>query len=342
MVESTGVSGYEMTVGELITDVFRPIADEIRTDKLGNVIAKLNGEGTGTHPKIMLAGHMDEIGLMVQKIDDQGFIKFTTVGGVDQRTLLSQEVVVHGRRDLIGIIGAKPPHLQRPSDRDKAVKREDMVIDIGMPAKEARELVEVGDLITIRRRMAELKGDWLAGKAMDDRAGVAVIYECFLELKKLKHTADVYGVATVQEEVGMRGATTSTYGILPEIGIAIDVCHGDMPGVSEMDTAPVGKGPTIALGPNIHPKVYERLCKVAQEYGIGFQSDPSPGGTGTDAWAIQITQAGIATGLLSIPLRYMHTSVETLSLGDVKKAGRLLAHFIASIDSEFVGGLVCC
>lgn len=341
MVESTGVSGYECQVGELVSQAFAAVCDEVRTDVLGNVIALRKGEGAGRRPRIMLAGHMDEIGLMITRIDDRGFLSFTQVGGVDQRTLVSQEVVVHGQQDLPGLIGLKPPHLMQPEDRDKAIPMRDLIIDLGLPVETVRSLVRVGDMVTIDRQMLELGKETLAGKAMDDRAAVAVIYHCLQELTKLRHQADVYAVATVQEEVGLRGATVSTYGIAPDIGIALDVCHGSMPGVPEQDTAPMGKGPTIGFGANIHPKVHQRLIDVAKEYSLPYTLEVYAAATGTDLWAMQVTGAGVPTGLLSIPCRYMHTSVETVNLTDLKTAGRLLAQFIASIDAAFVEGLLC-
>lgn len=340
MVQGTGVSGFETPVAGFISQTFAEVADEVRTDALGNIIALKRGESKDPI-KVMVASHMDEIGLMVTKIEDQGFLRFTQVGGVDQRTLISTEVRVHGTRDLIGIIGMKPPHLLGDDERNAAIKMHDMVIDLGLPVAEVKQLVRVGDVVTINRNFIQLAGDFAAAKAMDDRAAVAVMYECMKELAKLRHNADFYAVTTTQEEVGTRGAMVSTYHVEPHIGIAIDVTHGEMPGVPEQDTAPMGKGPNIAFGANIHPKVYERLIEVAQENNVAYTIDPVPAATGTDAWAMQVTRAGVPTGLISIPLRYMHTSVETLSFSDIKSSGKLLALFIASIDSKFMEGLLC-
>jgi endoglucanase len=196
-------------------------------------------------------------------------------------------------------------------------------------------------MVTISRSMLELGKETVSGKAMDDRAAVAVIYECLQQLSCMHHVADVYAAATVQEEVGLRGAAVSAYGIAPDIGIALDVCHGAMPGVSEQDTSPMGKGPSVGYGANIHPKVHTRLIETAKEYNIPYSLEVYAAGTGTDLWAMQVTRAGIPTGLISIPSRYMHTSVETVNLSDLKMAGRLLAQFIASIDAAFVEGLLC-
>lgn len=341
MVETTGVSGSECRVADLISQVYGEVCDDVRTDTLGNVIGLKQGAGEGKRPTIMLAGHMDEIGLMVTNIDEKGFLKFTQVGGVDQRTLVAQEVLVHGREDVIGIIGLKPPHLMAPEDRGKAIAMRELQIDLGLPVERVNELVSVGDVVTVNRSLMELGDDIVSCKAMDDRAAVAVIYECLQELKKLRHTVDIFAVATTQEEVGLRGATVSTYGINPDIGIALDVCHGSMPGVPEQDTSPMGKGPSLSFGANIHPKVFDQIVKVAKEYNIPYSLSPTPAGTGTDLWAMQVVRAGIPTALLSIPSRYMHTSVETVSMTDVKLSGRLLAYFIASIDAAFVEGLLC-
>lgn len=340
LVEERGVSGFETPVAEVIRSTFATLTESTVTDVLGNVIAKKTGEGNG-EVSVMLAAHMDEIGLMVTKIEEGGFLRFIPIGGVDQRTLVAQEVKVYGQRELHGIIGMKPPHLLSPDELASAIKMQDMVIDLGLPFEQVKALVKVGDLVTVYRPLITLSGDFVAGKAMDDRAAVVVLWECLQELKKIRHRADVYAVATVQEEVGPGGALVGTYNLAPDIGIAIDVCHGEMPGVPEQDTAPMGKGPSIALGANIHPKLYERLLEVAKEHSIPYTLDPIPGPSGTDAWAMQVTRAGVPTALVSLPLRYMHTSVETLSMSDVKTAARLLAYFIASIDRPFVEGLLC-
>lgn len=343
LLETPGVSGHEDLAAAKITEMFKVYTQEIKRDALGNVIAYIKGcpQFEGLRPKIMLAAHMDEIGLMVTKVDEKGFLHVTQIGGIDQRTLPAQEVIVHGKRSLPGVIGAKPPHLSSPEERSKTVPLSDLLVDIGYDGEKAKELVSVGDLITIDRKMAELRNDRLAGKAMDNRSGVMVILETLKELQRIKFNADIYAVATVQEEVGLRGAITSTYGIMPDVGIAIDVCHGHQPGVPEHRTAPVGGGPAVAMGPNVHPKVFALLKKTAQEQRIPISIEALPGASGTDAWAMQIVRSGVATGVVSIPLRYMHTAVETLSYSDVEQSGKLLAAFIANLDSAFVEGLTC-
>lgn len=331
--EAKGVSGYEDEVRAIVAEEFGRYADEVRTDKMGNVIALKKGQGRGR--RIMLASHMDEIGLIVTRIEE-GFLRFTSVGGFDDRVLLGQEVVVHGRRDLPGVIGSRPPHVLSEEEREKIIPKEKLFIDVGLPPEEVERLVRVGDLVTIWRRFTRLGGDFVVGKAFDGRAGVAAIAVCLEALASAEHLWDVYAVATVQEEVGLRGATTSAYGLAPDMAIAIDVGFGRQPGVSEAETIEMGKGPAIAFGPNIHPKLYQALVEVARELEIPYQVEAIPGRSGTDAWAIQVTREGIPTALLSIPLRYMHTSVETLSLGDVERTGRLVAGFIERLDEEFM------
>lgn len=341
LTEQTGVSGYEGRMGDLIGEVFAPYVDEIRKDALQNLIALKKGVGENC-PSIMLAAHMDEIGLIVTQIDDKGFLRVAGVGGVDERTLLAQEVTVHGKEDLYGIVGAKPPHLQEANEKTKSVKMEKLYVDCGLPVERLKELVSVGDMITVNREFTQLHNKRAAAKAMDDRAGVAMILEVFKELQYLKHSIDVYGVATVQEEVGTRGAFTSTYGIMPDLGIAIDVGHGHMPDIlREEDTLELGEGSGIALGPQVHPKILAKLKELAEELDIPYQLEISTSPQGTDAFAMQVAQSGVPTALISIPLRYMHTSVETLDLKDITTAARLIANFIARIDHEFVEGLTC-
>lgn len=339
LVNADGVSGYEAGIAELIEDVFLEFCDSVERDKLGNLIALKRGEGNNPRPKIMLAAHMDEIGLIVTKIDKDGFLRFTEVGGFDPRTLLAQEVTVHGRRKLPGIIGVKPPHIVSPEESKKATPMNEMFIDIGLPEKEARELVSVGDTITINRRFTEMQNNSAFAKAFDDRAGVAVLHTTMKQLSNLKHKADIFFVATVQEEITLGGAFVSTYGLIPDIGIAIDVGHGNFPGSAEYETIEMGKGPGISMGANIHPYVYKELIATAEAHKISHQKEIVPGASGTDAWAMQIVREGVATAVISIPLRYMHTSVETLVLDDIEETGRLLAHFLTRIDVDWMGGL---
>ena len=334
----SGVSGYETSVASFLKERFLPLTDQVSADTFGNVYALK--KGADSRAKIMLAAHIDEIGLMVTKIDARGFLRFMPIGGVDPRTLLSQEVIVHGRRPVPGVIGSVPPHIVQDGNAAKAAKIEDMTVDLGLSKAQAEELVQVGDVITLQREVYPLLNHLLAGKALDDRAGAAVMLVCLEELGKLQHKHDVLFTATAQEEVGLRGAQTSAYNLNPDLAVAIDVTHGSTPDSKSQVNLELGKGPAVALGPSIHPGIYRRLMETAEEQRLPVQAEPIPGQSGTDAWAIQVTQAGIPTGLVSIPLRYMHTSVETLDLQDVLDSGKLLAFFIASLPDD-LGELLC-
>lgn len=334
--EATGVSGYEAEAGAVAQRAFEPYADDLRSDALGNVIALKRGDRPPNVPRraIMLAAHADEIGLMVKGCE-QGFLRFTNVGGVDLRTIVGQEVVVHGTRPLPGIIGSRPPHVLSAEERQKAVPLDDLFIDVGLPPERLKEEVHVGDVITMRREMVELAEGHVAGKAFDDRAGVVSLALCLRNLATLRHTWDVYAVATTQEEVGLRGATVSAYGVAADVAIAVDVGFGAQQGVDAKRSIAMGGGPSIAKGPNVHPLMFDRLVETAKAHEVTHQIEYVTGASGTDAWAIQVAREGIPTALLSLPLRYMHTSVETISVQDIERTGRLMALFVSGLDEAF-------
>ena len=331
-----GISGYEYRLTNEIANLFGPYTDEISFDSLGSVIAVKRSK-VKEPKKIMIEAHCDEIGLMVQDIDDRGFISFVNIGGVDPRVLPAAEVIVHGRVDLPGVIGAKPPHLMKAGEQDKAAKLRDMAVDVGMTGAGVREFVSVGDSITLAQSVGSLTNGRFSGKTLDDRAGVAVLLEVMRKLEK-DPGADVYAVIAVQEEVGCRGAKTAAYGILPDVAIAVDVCHGITPDNSE-NAFEIGSGTVISVGPNLHPNMSGRLTELAEKYEIPYSIDVDGGNTGTDAWTIQVARTGIATGLLSIPLRYMHTSVETIDMRDVQATADLIGKFIADFDMDLEGWL---
>ena len=341
ILDSHGGPGFEDAVAGKVRGIFANYTNDIQTDTLGNVIVVKPGEGGNLRPKVLLSAHMDEIALIVTKVDNGGFLRVWQTGGFDPRTLVGQEVIVQGKQPLLGIVGSKPPHLTTPQERSLAAPLEDLFIDLGMSEARVKSLVNVGDRVTLQRKTMELLNNRLSGKALDNRTSVAVMLECFRFLQQLRHEADVYAVASVQEEVGVRGATTVGFGITPDIAIAIDVTFADMPGQAPDESFKIGKGPAVTFGPNIHPKVFVGLRDAATENKIPYQLELSQGPTGTDARAYQITQQGIATGLVGIAIRYMHTSVETGSYDDIVDCGRLLAHYIAGINAEAVEGLTC-
>jgi tetrahedral aminopeptidase len=338
LTEAAGVSGHEVDVGRVVRELFAPLADRLTEDALGNIVALRRGRLGPGAPSVLLAAHMDEIGLMVTAVED-GFVRFTGVGGWDPRGLLAQPVVVRGREALPGIVGARPPHVLPPAELDKVLRLDELFIDVGRPAAEVSELVRVGDVVTMRRSTMQLAGGRWTGKAMDNRASVAAIAIALEALHGLRHAWDVYAVATVQEEVGLKGAATAAYGLAPTVAIAVDVGFARQSGAADPPYSLDG-GPQIALGPNIHPRVYEALVAAADRLEMAYQVEPVPGPTGTDAGAMQVAGAGVPCGLVGIPLRYMHSTVETVALKDIERSGRLLAHFVAGLDADFVASLV--
>lgn len=325
------VSGSEYLLQDDLECIFKPYVNEIKKGKMGDFIAIKRGEGED-RLKILITAHVDEIGLMVTDIDERGFVSFTNVGGVEPKTLPAQEVIIHGLRDVYGVIGAKPPHVLTEKDRKKAIKMDEMVIDCGMTKDELKELVKIGDYITIKKESLELLGDFITGKALDNRVGIMALYECAKELNKIKHTADVYFAATTQEERGLLGIKTTTYEVNPDIGIVVDVTFGDKYANPDIQLE-CGKGVEITIGPNIHPELSEKLIKLADEYGIPYTIDVAPGGTGTETWNLQVTREGVLTLLVSVPIKYMHTSTEIVNYKDIVRAGRLLALFISSLKN---------
>ncbi|GAB1421468.1 M42 family metallopeptidase [Anaerolineales bacterium] len=331
-----GPSGHEKPIRLILEKEWARWVDETEVDGLGSFI----GIKRATHPietprKIMLSAHMDEIGLMVRDIVD-GFIYVARVAGLDSRLMLAQPVVVHGKRPLKGVVATVPPHMLDAEERKNYPPTDALVVDVGLDAATVNELVQVGDLITTDTAMMSLQNGLVSGKAFDDRACVAVISHCLAELQKMHHHWDVYATASVQEENGLYGATTAAYHINPDIAIALDVTFAPQPGVPQDSTAKIGEGPAIGYGANFHPKLYQALIDTATYYEIPHQIDILPASSGTDAWAIQVAREGIPSALLSIPIRNMHSPVETLDIKDIQRAGRWLAQFIASLDADFM------
>ena len=337
LCQAHGPSGHEGPVREVLEADWADLADDLTTDALGNLVAAQWGSGgPEPHRRIMLAAHMDEIGMLVRAIDGP-FVRVVSIGGVDSRVMMAQPVIVHGTEPLPGIVASKPPHMLSSDERGKYPSMDDLVIDLGLPAEEVSSKVRIGDPVTVDVPMLELVGGRMAGKALDDRACVAAVTWCLHELKSRKHLWDVMAVATVQEEVGLRGAKVAAHHLLPDVAIALDVTFAKQPGVGDSDGAyALGSGPALSLGPNFHPRLFERLQEAAKSLEMAISIDPIPGRSGTDAWAIQVAQSGIPTALISVPLRNMHSPVEIVDLEDIKRAGRLLAEFIAGLEEDFL------
>ena len=340
LTEVMSPSGYEEEASKLWQKRAKGFADEVFTDVHGNTIAVLNRDGK---PKVMLAGHIDEIGFMVKYIDDNGMLYFAPIGGVDVQIAEGQRVRILGKGGKIikGAIGKKPIHLLDPKEREKIPKFHELWVDIGAKNREeAEELVEIGAPMVIDYGFEELRNGIVMGRGFDDRVGAFVVLEALRFAKEKGIEASLYSVATVQEEIGLRGAWTSTFHIHPDVGIAVDVTFAtDQPGVDKKRIGEVklGGGPVIARGPNINPKVFKLLVETAEEEGIPYQIEGIPRGTGTDANIMQLTRGGVATGLVSIPTRYMHTPCEFVHLDDLENAAKLLAYFTARLnkDSDF-------
>ncbi|NMA92303.1 MAG: M42 family metallopeptidase [Firmicutes bacterium] len=338
---AVGVSGDEREPAEITAGYLEPYVTRLHRDSFGNVIGFKEGTGGPGAPSLLVAAHIDEIGAMVSRLE-KGFVRFSAVGGLDPRTLLGQAVEIHGRRRCRGVIGATPPHLLTEKERKKELRIEDLFIDLGMDPEGVEAQIRVGDYISLVRPLLTMAGGNIAsGKALDNRAGVVAMIVCAAELVDIRHFCRIYFVGTAQEEVGVRGAIVASYGLSPDLAVAIDVTHGLSPGVAEEDGFGLGEGPVVGVGPNFHPRLVERVRTVAREYCLPYQVEPVPGPASTDSRAIQVSREGIPGILLSIPLRYMHSTVETLNLDDVLLTGRLLAGFARSIDTDLVEGLTC-
>jgi endoglucanase len=336
LLQTPSPSGYEQRIQEVVRAWARPLADELRTDLHGNVIAALNPEGS---PRIMLAGHCDQLALMVEHIDSDGFLYVQPMGGWDMQSLLGHRLCVWTNTGPISaVVSRKAPHILTAEEKKKIPEFTDIWIDIGAKDRaEAESLVALGDTITVELSCQELRNNHFTSPGCDDKVGVWTVMETLRLLHGKPLQAAVFCVSTVQEEIGLRGATTSAYGIHPTVGIAVDVCHAtDTPGneKKQLGETKLNAGPVVFRGPNINPHVHDRLVAAAKSKEITIQTRGVPKATGTDANAIQLAREGVATGLVSIPNRYMHSPVEVVSLKDLDNAAKLLAEFCLSVTSD--------
>lgn len=332
--EAPSPSGFEQPVQRLVRKRMERFADSIETDVHGNVIVGLNPKGS---PRVMLAGHCDQIGLMVKYIDDNGYLFVAQIGGVDPAVLPGSRVVVHAEHGPIdGVIGRKPIHLLKPEERGAKVELRELWVDIGAKdKKETERVVSVGDPVTFRLEMVRLGADLVTSPGFDNKCGTFVVMEALRLCSVKKIRCALFAVSTVQEEIGLRGAKTSCFGIDPQVGIAADVTHAtDYPDIDKRTAGDLklGAGPAIATGANVNPSLEAMLTKAARAKRIPFQLEAEPGGTGTDASVMQLTRSGVASALVSIPSRYMHTQVEIVSLSDLQAAARLIAETVVTIN----------
>jgi endoglucanase len=334
LLTTAGPSGYERPAAEVWREAARAFTSDVRTDVMGSSVAVVGG--TGPAPLVAIVGHIDEIGLVVTHVDDEGMLWFTNVGGWDPVILVGQRVEVHTSAGVIpGVVGKKPIHLLKPDDRKKAPELTDLHIDVGAKdGDEARSLVRIGDVAVIAGEPVDLPNGRVASRSLDNRLG------CYVALEAARRVAeaDVAAVAAVQEETTFAGSTTTAFSLEPQVAIAVDVTHAtDAPGIAvrELGKHPLGSGAVISRGPIVHPRVFELLHETAVGEGIPFTIESHYGrGTHTDADAIHVSRGGVATGVVSIPLRYMHSPVEMCQLEDVEAAIALLAAFAQRLTAE--------
>jgi len=336
MLHAPSPSGYEEPVQQVVRDYLEPMADEIRTDIHGNVIACKNPEAP---VRVVLDGHCDQIGLLVSQIDEFGFIYTQTIGGWDPQQLIGQRMTIWTANGPIpAVIARKAIHLLTDEEKKQVVKQEDLWLDIGAKSQdEAKEAVRIGDPVTLQLGFQAMRNNLANAPAMDDKTGVWTVVEAFRRASERPLNVALYVVSAVQEEIGLRGTATSAFGIDPHIGIAVDVTHAtDCPTVDKRQQGEInlGGGPVIYRGPNTNAKLTERLVALADEHGIDYQMAAIGKGASNDANRLQITRAGVATGLVCVPNRYMHSAVETISLDDIDGVAELLGQFATSLSGE--------
>lgn len=338
LLDSPGLSGFEAPAREMITEKWRPLVDELTTSSLGSLHGLRRAVGKSKAPSIMIATHMDAIGLMVNAIED-GYLKISEIGGVDPRILPGQAVIVHGKREIPGIIQLIPDRLLDSQSAGNPPVFKTLFVDTGLKEAEVNTLIQPGDIISFAQKSFEMEGGYVAGHSLDNRASVAALTICLEELRKFNLEWDMWAVATVKEEEFAIGSLTSAFMIRPDIAIAIDVTFAKGPGSTDHRSFPLGKGPSIGIGANIHPALYEEFVKIAKEMDMPYGIETMPKSSGTDSMNMQVTAQGIPNEVLGIPLRYMHTSVEMVSVNDIYRTGRLLARFIAQLTFDSLKSL---
>lgn len=335
---ANGITGKEDEVRNIMKKYLKPHVDEIREDRLGNLITLKKGRKNT--PTVMIAAHMDEVGLMIKNIKKKGFLQFTKIGGLDDRVLLAQKVVVHTEKGpLKGIVGAKPVHIQNEEEKKKVIDADKLFIDVGAEDKEDAEKmgVQVGDVVSFDTKFSKISDSVVMGKAFDDRVGCAVLIEV---MKKIKNTnCNVYAVGTIQEEVGLRGATIAAFQLKPDLGIALDASvSGDTPGIAEGEApAKMGEGPVLTVadaGLITHPKVLRLLIDSAKQSGIAYQLETGIRGT-TDAARIALSRDGVPCGVVSTPARYIHSPAAIMNIKDVEKTVDLVVSVIENVPKNF-------
>ena len=342
LISVSGLSGYETPVADLIAERWRPLVDEVSISRVGSLHGFKKGRGNTPRSSLMIAAHMDAIGLRVTKIVD-GFLHITNVGGIDVRVLPGAEVIVHAsgsNEELPAVIAMPPARLLPESVGDGVLAINYLLVDTGLMPRDVERKVRVGDLVSFANEPLELSGDVISGHSLDNRASVAALTVCLEELQNKPHIWDVWAVATVQEEVTLLGASSSAFALHPQIAIVVDGAFAKGPGANGWQTFALAKGVGLCIGPNMHPFLQKRFQELADRLEIPWFLDVTPSHSDTDAFAVQTTAEGIPTALVEYPLRYMHTPVEMVAMKDIQRVGRLLAEFIASLDADFVDTIV--
>jgi putative aminopeptidase FrvX len=335
LLELPGVSAHEESVRERIKQEWQPLVDEISGGRVGDLQTVKRGVDPCPRSSVMLTAHMDSIGLIVSRIHG-GFLQVQQVGGIDPRVLPGCMVNVHGAQDLMGEIFSPPKSCLPEKAERGALGLKYLLVDVGLSEDRLRAMVRPGDIITFAGQAIEIGEHLLAGPSLDDRASVAALTICLHELQGWSHAWDLITVATSQEEETALGALHAAYSRRPSLAIAVDVTFGQAPEVPEHESFAVGEGLTNGWGPNIHPAIFEAIQEAAARAGISLATEIMPGRSGTDAEIMQTAAGGIPTGVLGIPLRYMHTPVELVSLSDIEAAGKLLAAFVQHLDDSFL------
>ncbi len=341
LTETPGPSGFEADVAAIIQEIWEPLADEIHVDRVGSLVGIKHGRGEMPNgqkrPRILLAAHMDEIGLMVANIIEYkgyGYLRMTNLGGIDIRQLFNQRVIVHGKRNLPGLLGSIPGRMLPKEKHGKPFDYDSLVVDTGLPYDKLKKTVEIGDAISFQQPLRKLKNNHVTGKSLDNRCSVTAVTLALEYLQDRHHLWDVIAVATAQEETRLLGAATSAFTYRPDIAIAIDVTFGNGPGTSDPGTFDLGGGPVIGRMPDTHEGVTKGIVKAAEKLEMSTQNEYRTRGGGTDAYYLQIAREGIPTSVVGIALRYMHTVVESIHTKDVERVGRLLGEYITTLDEN--------
>jgi putative aminopeptidase FrvX len=342
LIAVSGLSGYETPVADLISEKWRPLVDEISVSRVGSLHGLKRGSGKSPRPSLMIATHMDAIGMRVSRIVD-GFLHITNVGGIDVHVLPGAEVIVHASdssEELPAVVVMPPARFLPESVGNGVPGIEHLLVDTGLLPRDVARKVRVGDLVSFANEPFELAGEVISGHTLDNRASVAALTVCLEELQNKPHVWDVWAVATVQEEVTHLGASSSAFALRPQVAIVVDGAFAKGPGANDWQTFAMGKGVGLGIGANMHPFLHTKLKELADRLEIPWFLDVMPSHSGTDAFAVQITAEGIPTALMEFPLRYMHTPVESVMLKDIQRVGRLLAEFVTSLETDFVDTIV--